>query len=422
MTAPLLKKLNIEPHCTDHHNNTSHGKTLTSMLALSAVGYPKGLMIGAKSTAKGILVSVRDYSDLPFLVDETSDVNDDFSDVIYTLTSGKGRVKSTKDGERDGGELYRTSTMFTGENPIRDYLPKSGQQFRVIELNDVIPNMPTQKIDEIKDVMENNYGHIIIPFIQEICKNDIKKIYKDCFALLPKTVNNIEGRSKSIFACIMVAGILLEKIFKEIGIPERDPVKIVNKYFKECIQDNPIELEWMRALRVINDWAIADHNKFEDGIEELKFNVVGKISFEYIDIIGTEFTKKMKECGFSATAIKKQLFENGISICTSSRKDGNYTVNVNNKPAAGIRIIRKVMAEKLELSKDIPDWCIGYTRKVLETVIFLCKMRGSASLKQIQEIVGFTHRLGYSIIDSLEKLEQTNLIVEKNGEYVSIVL
>uniref|UniRef100_UPI0025D44AE9 hypothetical protein n=1 Tax=Methanosarcina sp. UBA5 TaxID=1915593 RepID=UPI0025D44AE9 len=144
--------------------------------------------------------------------------------------------------------------MFTGEKPIRDCLPNAGQQYRVIELNDFIPELPTKEIDRIKRIISNNYGYIIELFIQEVFNNDVQEIYDKCFDSLPETKSNIEGRSKSIFACIMTSGILLENVFKKIGIPERDPIVIVNKYFKECIQDNPVELEWVRALRVINDW------------------------------------------------------------------------------------------------------------------------------------------------------------------------
>jgi putative DNA primase/helicase len=103
MSAILKKLLNCESHCTDHHGNTSAGKTLLAFATLSMIGYPSGLMIGAKGTTKGILVRVRDYSDLPVLIDESSDAGDHLSDLVYTLTSGKGRVKSTTGGERDGG-------------------------------------------------------------------------------------------------------------------------------------------------------------------------------------------------------------------------------------------------------------------------------------------------------------------------------
>jgi hypothetical protein len=212
-------------------------------------------------------------------------------------------------------------------------------------------------------------------------------------------------------------------VFKKIGISERDPVEIVNKYFKECIQDNPVELEWKRALRIINDWTISEAWKFEDGSKELKYDVVGKITFEYIDIIGTEFTKKMKECGFSPTAIRQALYQNEISVCKSARQDGNYTVTVNYNTTAGVRIIRKAMERELQLSEDLPDWLDEHSKKVLDTVNFICKMRGSASLQQVQDIVGYSHKLELSAKPFLSELEYIGYItVNENGEYVSNVL
>ena len=74
-------------------------------------GDAEKLTIGAKSTQKGILVHVRDFSDLPVLIDESSDAGDNLSDIVYTLTSNKGRVKSTVTGSRDGGEVYRTRSQ-----------------------------------------------------------------------------------------------------------------------------------------------------------------------------------------------------------------------------------------------------------------------------------------------------------------------
>ena len=98
MSAILKKILDCESHCTDHHGNTSAGKTLLAFAALSMIGHPRGLMVGAKRTTKGILIRVKDYSDLPVLIDESSDAGDHLSDLVYTLTSGKSRVKSTTRG------------------------------------------------------------------------------------------------------------------------------------------------------------------------------------------------------------------------------------------------------------------------------------------------------------------------------------
>lgn len=408
MSGPLKKILDCESHCTDHHGNTSAGKTLLASAALSMIGYPKGLMIGAKGTTKGILIRVRDYSDLPVLIDETSDAGEHLSDLVYTLTSGKSRVKSTTEGERDGGELYRTTAMFTGEKPIRDCLPNSGQQYRVIELNDVIPELPTKEIDRVKRIIENNYGHVIELFIREIFKSDVQKIYDDCFDLLPETKSNIEGRSKSVFACIMTSGILLERIFKRIGIPERDPVEIVNKYFKECIQDNPIELEWKRALRVINDWTVTEARKFEYGVNncDTKYGLLGKITEEFIDIIGTEFTKKMKECGFAPTAIKQALYKEEI-IEGGSRKDGNYTVTVNGDKIAGTRIKRKAMKEALHLQEEDNP-----TANVFEVVKVLARINGVADIDILEQI------FGYSVGDHIEILMGEGKVIDTGiGKY-----
>ena len=86
--------------------------------------------------------------------------------------------------------------MFTGEKPIRDCLPNSGQQYRVIELSDVIPEMSIKEIDKVKRIIENNYGHIIVPFVQEIFNTDVQKIYDECFDLLPETRNQYRGKVK----------------------------------------------------------------------------------------------------------------------------------------------------------------------------------------------------------------------------------
>src|SRR5208283_1681567 len=168
MTAPLKAILGVESHCTDHYSNTSCGKTLSSWIALSMIGDAEQLTIGAKSTPKGILVHGRDFSDLPILIDESSDAGDNLADLVYTLTSNKGRVKNTVTGARDGGEEYHTTVMFTGERPIRDCLMNSGQKYRVTELYGTLPDIPTKEINKVKRVIQDHHGHVIELVIKKI--------------------------------------------------------------------------------------------------------------------------------------------------------------------------------------------------------------------------------------------------------------
>ena len=134
--------------------------------------------------------------------------------LVYTLTSNKGRVKSTVTGARDGGEEYHTTVMFTGERPIRDCLMNSGQQYRVTELCGTLPNIPTKEINKVKQVIRDHHGHVIELYIKKIFElrenGSLYTIYDECLDSLPDNISNIEGRSKNIFGCIMVAGKILE--------------------------------------------------------------------------------------------------------------------------------------------------------------------------------------------------------------------
>ena len=363
MTAPLKSVLGVESHCTDHYSNTSCGKTLSSWIALSMIGDAEQMTIGAKSTQKGILVHGRDFSDLPILIDESSDAGDSLADLVYTLTSNKGRVKSTVAGARDGGAEYQTTVMFTGERPIRDCLINSGQQYRVTELYGTLPNIPTKEINKVKQVIRDHHGHIIELYIKKIFElretGSLQKIYDECLDLLPENISNIEGRSRNIFACIMVAGKILESVFQDIGIPNENPVEIVNRYYQDRILDNPVELEYIRALRLILDWVHSEYGRF--GEVDFEYNGVtignrsrryGYVDRDYIDIIGTEFTKKMKDEGFSPSKIKQEWFDRGIILSNDKERPGTHRMTREKNTFVGIRIKRAIAEELIGLNYD----------------------------------------------------------------------
>jgi uncharacterized protein (DUF927 family) len=366
MTAPLKAILGVESHCTDHYSNTSCGKTLSSWIALSMIGDAEQLTIGAKSTQKGILVHGRDFSDLAILIDESSDAGDDLADLVYTLTSNKGRVKSTVTGARDGGEEYHTTVMFTGERPIRDCLMNSGQQYRVTELCGTLPDIATKEINKVKQAIRDHHGHVIELYIKKIFEfrenGSLYTMYDECLDSLPENVSNIEGRSKNIFACIMVAGKILESVFADIGIPKENPVAIVNEYYQKCIRDNPVELEYIRALRLILDWIHSEYGRFgevnpefDDITTKDRSRRYGYITDEYIDIIGTEFTKKMKDEGFSPSKIKQDLLDRGIILSNDKDRPGTYRTTRDKATFVGVRIIRSKAEELIGLSYKDTD-------------------------------------------------------------------
>lgn len=416
-TAPLNAILGIESHITDHYGTTSCGKTFSSWVALSGVGDPEGLTIGAKSSMKGILLTVKDFSDLPILIDESSDAGEHLKDIVYPLTSNKGRVTSTATRERDGGEEYHTSTMFTGERPIRDCLTNAGQQYRVIELNDTLPDLPTKEINRVKQIIRDNHGHLIELFLKKVLEwketGKLQKRYETCFDKLPEIHSNIEGRSKSIFAGIMLSGYILEQIFAENEIPQKDAGPIVEKYFKACVQENPVELEYMRALSMVLDWVHMEKSKFiacsdsaEDYSNRDRKDVFGFYDNIYIDIIGTAFTEKMKQAGFSPTKIKEDWYKQGIIEVNDKKRKGTYRFTRGGERYPGVRIHRPIAEELLDIryeeDQKIPEDQDTRIRRVLKIIEFLTDLDGSAKISLIRTLANVPE------LDDLLKLLCTN--------------
>jgi uncharacterized protein (DUF927 family) len=400
-TAPINTLLGLESHVTDHWGNSACGKTFSSWVVLSGVGDPEGLTIGAKSTAKGILIWIRDFSDLPVLIDESSDAGDHLQDIIYPLTSNKGRVKSTQKGERDGGEEYHTSTMMTGEKPIRDCLTNSGQQYRVNELDDTLPDMPTKEIENVKRIIRENHGHIIELYIKKVIEwnesGALQTTYDNCFESLPENVSNIEGRSRSIFAGIMTAGRILERVFKEVGLPWKNAEPIVNKYFTKCILENPVELEYIRALKVTLDWVHSESGRFaeqrnpeyDDISVADKTKRYGYLDPDFIDIIGTEFTKKMKEVGFSPSKIKLDWWNNGIVDSNDKRHKGSHVCTRSDRQFNGVRIRRQVAEDLLGINYHpikVEEDQQGRIILILKIIKFLSEVNGNAKVHVIRSV------------------------------------
>ena len=147
-------------------------------------------------------------------------------------------------------------------------------------------------------------------YIQCILRHeDLEELYEQCTV---KT--NYEGvasenvdvaeRSKGVYEGIMLAGYLCEEVFEEMGIETRSKEQvneIVNGYFEKCILKTLEGLDHIRALRMIHDWSVENYKNFErDNSDKVdNTNCFGNMKGDYLDIIGTVFTKKMDEWGFS---------------------------------------------------------------------------------------------------------------------------
>lgn len=424
-TAPLVYLLGLESHVTDTWGTSSEGKTFSSIIGLSMFGSTaqhESLVLSQESTKNGVLVTIRDYSDIPILFDETTGKEEKLKELVYQVASGIAKTKSTQDGKRCGSEVYRTTLFLTGENTLRDSLDNAGQMYRVIELkfDKEMPKYKPGYVDSVKKGLVENCGHVADIYIQKLikmnCDGSLKRLFESCLEMLPETESNIEGRSKVLFAGIMVAGIVLEEVFSEIGVEAKDAAEIVKQYFNKCIIQNPVELEYIRALKLVNDTVSTEYKNFalcngETVLSNDGNKRYGYVDEDYIDIYGTVLTDILKKNGLKPTKIKEEWAR--LNIIAQKDRSGNYRFSRFGKQENGVRIYRAKINEVLGLDfkeggvEDVP--MNKDMQNIIKTVTLITDIQGKADFSLIQQI-----------IPDLFGLEQLLCTLAKNGKIVQL--
>ncbi len=246
-------------------------KTTTGWLAASIWGDPERLQINAASTAIGITKTVEFCTDLPIFVDETS-ISDSIKDLVYTVANGVGRSKGNSEGGLVMPSTWSTVLLTTGEKPILPESALTGQQVRVVPLREgVNKKLKPELVNYIQTTIKTNYGHIGILFLQELFKekDSLASLYQSFFKAFPEaeTEDITSDRAKGYYAVIAVAGYLLEKVFKNIGIEAKNPYAVCEYYFNENVISNSFVPDHIKALSAAYSWFSANEVYFRESEE-----------------------------------------------------------------------------------------------------------------------------------------------------------
>lgn len=440
MLAPLLKLLNIEPQVTTHNGRSGRGKSLLAHLISSTMGNYKSLELVADSTEKAIIAHASGMNDMPIDIEEatTEKAAEVIAKAVYELANGTERGRCRESGElRDDIKTFRVITHITCERPIREKLNNAGGFFRLKEVSDLLPEGLGDMTNKAGDALIKNYGFFYPRYIQHIIKNKdaLDKLYRKAYSnididhsIIPDESRSLADRNRYIFAGILTAGYLCNEVLNEMGLEKRTEEsieKIINKYFKMCVIENPVEPNYIRALRVVSDYVTINKNSFiiEETThrhgEDIAFDLnpkglhFGKVTSEYIDIIASQFNKVMKEYEFSPMEIKRSFYNEGISV--SNRPDGVTTSKVFKTSV--VRIKRKSMDAKLgndieETGSIKPTENIRFS-DVMRTIKFLVSVRKSADISMVENI------LGYDVTEYIRKLEVNGSILKRaDGKYI----
>lgn len=424
MTAPLIKLLNQENIVTCHSGESSRGKTLLAWIATSTMGNPLEMQCKADSTANAVLAHVVGFNDMPVDIEEVTveKTLETMPSVIYTLHNGIDKGRCTIDGTlRDDIKAFRTSARITTENPLSDYINNVGGNVRNREQCELLPKGLAKLTNKTKTDIQKNYGFFYPLYIQHIMKNmdrleslyqaNFTKLFEIASESVSKDSLGITCRQTKAFALDVVAGILTEEVFKEIGMSTKSPEEVENivlDNYMRMVLDKPVELPYMKALKEISVW-ILSQDFIKEGENNYSKEPVGEITNTEIRIVGKHLTEKMKEIGLSSS-IRDDFKVQGLI------KKTNEGFRVNKIPQKGIIINRKLMDEKLSLNvkgdkRFNTDICCN---EILETIKFMT----SKLDKEIVEPYILKVVLGYEVTEHLKKLEKEGKIIRKESGYI----
>lgn len=427
MTAPLIKPLKQENIVTCNDGPSSLFKTGNAWVASSACGNPKELQFKADSTTNAILAHAVGMCDMPIDIEEATDEKsmNVISSAIYTLSNGTDKGRCTIDGKlRSDIKPFRTNTRITTENPISDHIVKIGEQIRAREISEVLPEGLGTLTRATLEGIQRHYGHFFPIYIKHILNNmdRLDEMFRDACETLhavitvPEESRGMVERQAQPFALDIVAGILVEEVFKEIGMPSKtkeEVEQIVIEYFEKMTLRNPIEPVFIKALREIVDWAARSNEFIRDGEHNHPIKIAGEITNTEIKIIGSVFTDHMKEIGLSSK-VKDDFLREGII------DKQNKTIRVRGEPVRGFIINRRITEAKLGLhytentDKTRLDLTMRY-REIVDTISFITKKlcRNSVNPITLQVV------LGYNPVEYLAKLEKMGKVVKlPNGDYI----
>ena len=434
MAAPLYKVLSVyDSQMTVISGPTSKGKTAIANLANSTMGKPNntkdslGLEFPVGTSVVPLIGHAAGMSDMSVHFDEaTGEVRAKVMvDAGYDIVNGTEKSRGKTTGENKAGKSMRVQPQITCERPLREYTKHAGAQYRINDIGgeeDLIPKGNGELVENLKREIFSNYGHFFPIYIQFIINNKekVKEFYEKAlqkvesdFTGVPEESKNTAGRSKAAFALKIVAGYICEEIFKDLKMSNKnnDEVEeIVNYFFKKSVLSSPVEPDWKRALRHLADTMISEKNKFytandKDEISTEPVNkseCIGNLHKNRADIIGTQLTRILKECGFPAS-VAKDWKEKGIT-------NGAETVYIGIKKQApqkanGYKINIKTMNEILGIvdTKEGAEDDTGknntssntpyhshniHNQKVMKLISAIVAIKGYATIQDIENIFG----------------------------------
>lgn len=344
----LVKLCNALPFFVHLHGPSEGGKTLCLMLGASVWANPdvNGDYFGNFMTTQAATEARADVlNNFPFFVDDTAKtskrLNNDFSELIYTLCSGTGKDRSNQNLGLRRMNNWHNVILTSGENPITDSGAQAGAINRVVEVTAGYERIFEDGF-KVAETLKANYGHAGKEFVEAVklmYKIDNKSISAIQAEFL-KEINQKEKMQKQAISMSMILTadrIATDFIFLDEKCLTVDEVEGFIKTESEVSENE-------RCLEYINGEVMRNINKFITELNKCEnTDIMGRFATEdgesRVYIIANVFDQMCKTGNFSAGSFRRWASVKGISKHLPGRltdkkriKTDEKTMNIINLP------------------------------------------------------------------------------------------
>lgn len=311
----LLAPTNEVGHTIGLVGESSKGKTFTNMIALSQFAYPGdkagkgGLLLTGDASKSGLSALLTTYNDLPCAIDEIKLMKKDTREyILYVMANGQEPLRSEQSGKlRDRGTI-RSNMIAAGETSLITRFADNGTHARATMIKTDLPmkKLNISVVNWIKEQVGYNCGNILPMFLQVYARHehqldDWKRKYSS--DLQKTTTDTIIGRKSDAFALDIVAGILIEEVYKILGISPISPADVVTDIWNQYVieeQETPKELAAMSDTYDYISSLYTNRMIIEYGMKpDITYKEIrGWYSNKYYDIMPIEYEKFMKIRGY----------------------------------------------------------------------------------------------------------------------------
>ena len=314
----LVELVGALPFVVDLWGDTGGGKTVSLMLAASIWGNPNegGYITDAKATITAMEIRMNALNSLPMMIDDMAQIknqDDDFSGLVYKWCAGHGKDRSNVTLGLNKQTAWQNCILTNAERSLVTETMQAGAVNRIIDV-EIEGQIFGDRGNEVANVLRKNYGFIgpeWVSALQLIGEDSVRARQKHYYDAIKEATKEEPKEEKQIIplSILLAADELSEElIFRDgvrldfdkcvgllKGVGEVSEHKRAYNYICDEVAVNSFRFNY-DPERPTQVWG--ERRELEDCTEIL--------------IIGTVFTKLMREGGFQDKAFLAWAKKNNL--------------------------------------------------------------------------------------------------------------